>query len=471
MQDIRKPYTRSRSNEDLQARLERFQDTYHRTSYDDDSSDAPVRIPIKRNQMSMRDMDVHYRHQSQNGNEDDFDYSSPRKESIYPERRPKYPRKISLRSASSLLIGVLLLVGTVLYTYVFDSATVTIIPKTSNVTDFKKVVTAVKGEAQGEEIPFVEEMTTLSKSKTLQKSESRKVEAKASGKVFIYNNYDDNPQKLIKNTRFESSEGKIYRIADSVVVPGKNGDTPGSVEVVLYADSTGADYNISSTSFTIPGFKNSPRYSAFYAKTKTAITGGVSGTMALASLSDVNAAKDSLAIELEKEIKKNMSALSKEGYIPLISAIEIVYSDNEDDILRGESDEYKVTATGHLMFIETSKLAEVIASNATITDYKKEPVRVDNLEAVTFTRRSSDSLVNATSLPLLIEGAPRIIWETDKDTLITSLLGKDRSLFKTIAKDVTSAGNIEVSFSPIWVSTFPSTASKIHIKESLPAKR
>ena len=35
---------------------------------------------------------------------------------------------------------------------------------------------------------------------------------KASGKITVYNNYGSAPQKLIANTRFQTSDGKVYRI-------------------------------------------------------------------------------------------------------------------------------------------------------------------------------------------------------------------------------------------------------------------
>ena len=46
------------------------------------------------------------------------------------------------------------------------------------------------------------------------------MERKASGQIIVYNAYNDNNQKLIKNTRFETPDGKIYRIQASIIVPG-----------------------------------------------------------------------------------------------------------------------------------------------------------------------------------------------------------------------------------------------------------
>ena len=82
----------------------------------------------------------------------------------------------------------------------------------------------------------------------------KEIERRASGKIIVFNNYSTNSQRLIARTRFETLEGKIYRIRDAVVVPGisdKDGrKTPGSIEVTVFADEPGEEYNIGYTDFT-----------------------------------------------------------------------------------------------------------------------------------------------------------------------------------------------------------------------------
>lgn len=464
MQDIRKPYTRSRSSEDLSARLERFHDGRNRDTrgYEDEQ---PVRIPVRGNRMQggiTRRSDY----------EEDVDWQD---EETY---RPKV-KDIQLRSrtrrqkpkSSSVLFGLgltVFVVAVALYTYVFNSATIAVVPKYKDVQDFSRVITFTKEGDTANSVPFLTEKVSLSKSKVLSRSESRKVETKATGRVTIYNNFDNESQKLIKNTRFESSAGKIYRINDSVVVPGKNGNTPGEVEVTLYADSTGSDYNIISSDFTIPGFKGTPRYDGFYAKSKAAFTGGSSGTKSLVSLADINAAKDALALELEKDIKEEVRKIQKDGYITLVDATQIVYEDNEAELSGGDDDMYKVTATGHVMLAQSSRLAETIASS--VVGYDKAPVRLGYVETLSFVRRDSSSVVNATSLPLLAEGTPRVIWVVDKDSIRNMVIGKDTDEFKTLMKSILSIESAEIRFSPMWLSRFPNDIEKVTVEESLPKR-
>ena len=317
-------------------------------------------------------------------------------------------------------------------------------------------------------IPFIVTTNSFTKSKVLALSESKKIESKATGKVTIYNNFDESPQKLIKNTRLESTAGKIYRINQSVTVPGKKGNTPGSIEVVVFADREGTSYNASALDFTIPGFKGTPREKAFYAKSKGAISGGSSGNVSLASLSDMNAAKDELALELAQTVKADLLKVKKEGYIGLYDAVEITYSDNETAILNGTTGTYEVTATGHLIFADALKLSQLVATS--IHDYANEPVRLGYTESMTYTRKDSDRVLANSSISILVSGKPRVIWITDFDGIKEMVRGKKRSEFQPLMKSLTTIQTAEISFSPLWLSMFPNDAKKIVVVESLPKR-
>lgn len=469
MQDIRKPYTRSRYSNDLQSRVEQFEAARYRQ---DEYEDEPVQIPVKRQRRDIDSMDMYpKRGREEELFEDDEIYDEKRdsRRMTRRDQRSQYPRKkTSIGTFVFIFVVVAFVVGVALYTYVFNSATIAVVPKYKDVGDIGKVFLFSKDGTDVAGIPFKLESTSLSKSKTLPLSESKKVEAKASGKITIVNNYDNLPQKLIKNTRFESSKGKIYRINQSIEIPGKKGDTPGTLDVTVYADSTGAEYNTTNDTFTIPGFKGTSREKGFSAKTKGPISGGSSGTVSLPSLSDINAAKDSLAVELGKTIQDEVTKIKKDGYIPMYSAVEIIYEDNEDEILKGATSVYQVTATAHIPFALASKLAEAIAK--TFGDYDDAPVRLSYTETLTFTRKQTDHVTSSSTLSILVEGKPRVVWTTDIDTIKSLVQGKDRDEFKPLMKTINSIESAEINFSPMWLSHFPKESSKLIVVESLPKR-
>lgn len=469
MQDIRKPYTRSRSSNDLQSRVEQFEAARYRRD-DNEYEEEPVQIPVKKERRDIQGMDMYPKRNREEEVYQEEMYEEERQR-VSPRRdqKARSPRKrTSISTALFILAIVVLILGVTLYTYVFDSATITVVPKYKDVNSIGKVFLFARGGIDTTSIPYIVESTSLSKIKTLTLSESRKVEAKASGQIIIYNTYDSLPQKLIKNTRFESSKGKIYRIGQSVEVPGKKGNTPGSIEVAIYADSNGVEYNIENATFTIPGFKGSPRESAFYAKTKSPITGGSSGTMSLASLSDLNAAKDSLAIELGRSIQDQVIAIKKEGYIPLYSAVEVIYDDNEEEILKGITGVYKVTATANLILADAPKFAEAIAK--TFGDYDNQSVRLTYTDSLTYSRKQTDHINSSSTLSILVEGRPRIVWESNSNNIKELVKGKSRDEFKPLMTTINSIESAEINFSPMWLSHFPAEKSKLIVIESLPKR-
>lgn len=466
MQDIRKPYTRSRSSNDLQSRVEQFEAArYKRDEYENDD---PVQIPVKKSRRDVDDMDMYPRKRDDHLYEDDEEISQRRSLSR-GDQRTRFPRKNgSLGTVAFIFTIIAAVIGIVLYTYVFDSATVTVVPKYRDIHEIGKVILFSKNGEDESGVPFTVQSVKVSKSKTLSLSETRKVEAKASGKITIYNNFDSTPQKLIKNTRFESAKGKIYRINQSVEVPGKTGTTPGSLDVTVYADSNGVEYNVDQATFSIPGFKGTPRETAFYAKSKGPIIGGSSGSASTVSLSDLNAAKDALVLELAKDIKVQILTIKKEGTVPLYNAVEITYEDNEGEVLSGQASIYKVTAQGNVMLANGSKLAEAIAKN--LGDYDGAPVRLVSSETLLFTRKPSDHLTSSSTVPVLIEGNGRIVWESDVDAIKEMVKGKKRDDFKPLMKTINSIESAEINFSPLWLSRFPDDITKLHVNESLPKR-
>jgi hypothetical protein len=447
--------------------VEQFESArYPRHVYPDEE---PVQIPVKRVRREIKDMDMYPRRARDDGYYEEEGEESDDRPPVYRDPRTRYiKRKTPLSTILSILgVGVLVLVVG-LYTYVFDSATITIVPKYKDINDLKREITFKREGTEGEGVPFIVATTTLSKTKTLTLSETRKVEAKASGKAIIYNNYDDTPQKLIKNTRFLSSKGKIYRINQSVEVPGKKGGVPGSIEVTLYADSNGTEYNGEATDFTIPGFKGTPRETTFYAKSSGPLTGGSSGNMSLVSLSDLNAAKDALILELDKDIKAETQKIEKPGYVALHTAAEVTYKDNQTEVLNGATSVYTITATGHVMLVDESVFAHAIAKTLAVgTD---APLRLGFQESLTYTRKQSDKISVATTLPILVEGTPRIIWVSDIPGIQEMVEGKKRDEFKPLMKTIDSIESAEIKFSPLWLSSFPTEASKIIVTESLPKR-
>jgi len=181
----------------------------------------------------------------------------------------------------------------------------------------KSMSLAIKADTQTssldetkEEITAALEQISKEKSGEFEATGSQSGAGKATGKVVIYNEFSSESQPLVVTTRLETSDGKIFRITKSIVVPGLTqvGEEtkPGAIEVEVTANKPGEEYNIDPTTFKIPGFKGGPKYEKFHAESTKAIEGGSKGEATNVTAEDLAAAKEKLVAEAKKEVLEDL---------------------------------------------------------------------------------------------------------------------------------------------------------------------
>lgn len=156
---------------------------------------------------------------------------------------------------------------------------------------------------------------------------SGKSDSRARGLIVIENAFGMESQGLVATTRFETSDGKIFRLTKGVVVPGmKEQDgkkVPGTVEAEVVADAPGDSSNIDPTTFTIPGFKGSAKFDGFSAKSEQKFFGGGSNTSsATITGDDVEKAKSDAELKLSQVLQDILSSELAEGEKLLPDALE-----------------------------------------------------------------------------------------------------------------------------------------------------
>ncbi len=173
-------------------------------------------------------------------------------------------------------------------------------------------------------------LLTKSGSKTIETSgENNTLPLKTGGVIYIYNAYSATSQKLVAQTRFETKDGKIFKIQKSIIVPGaKISDgklTPSSIKADVVSDSTGDEYQIEPSYFTIPGFKGTPKYAGFYAKSTEAMT-SVKNDSTLMS-QEIEKTKKDLEETLVNELKNDTINTLKDSDLKLIDGASAVKID------------------------------------------------------------------------------------------------------------------------------------------------
>ena len=348
------------------------------------------------------------------------------------------------------LIVLLIVFGGYLWGTFLGKVTLDVFPKQ------KKVVmeTTITASAKDGTITFVPISANHSESKVLPKSGTKKIDKKASGNIIIYNNYSSSPQKLVKNTRFETTDGKIYRIDKTVTVPGltKSGgkDVPGSISATVYADGPGESYNIPPTDFTVPGFKGTPRYEKFYARSQSPIAGGFSGEVAVVSEAVIETAFQELSQNLKNsalgKIRDNLSA----GVIIFPSLTTLMITDNRETI----GDDATFTVTGTLTafgFDEMALSSELAKRN--MNGYDDSPIRIANLKELLVNPAPKLLLTQEmTDITMTISGTAHFVYVPDLAILASALSGKKREEIPLVLQNFPAVEKIQPHFSPFWTT-------------------
>lgn len=363
--------------------------------------------------------------------------------------------------ALALLI-ILIVIGSI-----FTGATVTITPRQTAV-NLDGTLTAYRDPLPGD-IGF--EVVTVSKeaSRIVKATGSEQIDRPASGTIVIYNDFSEETQKLIVNTRFQTPEGLVYRIQESVTVPGKNTDgTPGSIEAKVFADETGESHNIGLSDFTIPGFKEGgdlERFQKFYARSKTPMTGGFSGTVPVASEADTDAAVTALEAELTEALATDAGTSLPEGFVVIPDSGSYTFETLPNEA-GADSGSVVITVRGesHLLAVNSTDVARDAASER-IQGYTGEPVAFVDPTTLSFSIvDASTDIVSATSTQIRVSGLSTLVWTFDTDDLASRLAGISRADTDEVFRDYQGIERADVVVKPFWKRSLPDTIEEITIE-------
>ena len=293
------------------------------------------------------------------------------------------------------------------------------------------------------------------------------VSEKASGTIKIFNEYSTKPQKLVQRTRFESNKDLVYRIAESVSVPGyteNEGEIiPGEIEVEVFADEVGDKYNIGKTEFTIPGFEDLPQFDTMYAGSVTDMTGGFVGTKKVVSDEDKEEGLETLKQLGADQIVEEINNLSDE-FIIVVNEEDIEYSRlTENDVNDGVQlsitasiDAYVFDKKDLAAFLIEKEISGAPEGDAIVTNDQEISFRV--VTELEDPEDEDSKLVQK----LDIEGDVAIEWLIDPNELASVLEKKKKGEIMSLISEKKEIIKAEFRISPIWRNSFPK-ASKIEI--------
>ena len=378
--------------------------------------------------------------------------------------------KITHSSKKKWWIGSIVVVVLVVLAIssVFSGATISIVPK-QEIVDFDAYFTAFAKDSENNGgVPF--EVFTIEDvgSKTTSNFEEKDVEQKASGEIIVFNTYDSANQRLVKNTRFETSDGLIYRIQKSLIVPGRtvrDGEiVPGSAVATVYADSPGEEYNRDLTDFTIPGFKGTDRFSKFYARSKTRMTGGFSGQMKVIDDFERDLLSADIRFDKEAELKEKLYSEIPEGYVLFNGGIYIDF-ESQPNVDMGDSVAVVEKVIVNAVLFNIKELSNYVAKNV-MSDYSSGNIEIRNIEDLNFEIEDGEDVlpVEDSSFSFNLNGIANFMWVFDEAQLKEDFVGKTKKSTNGILANYEGIVEAEASISPFWKIKFPKNIDRIKIK-------
>ncbi len=197
------------------------------------------------------------------------------------------------------------------------------------------------------------------------------VEEKASGTIRVYNEHSTENQPLVANTRFISSDGELFRSVQAETIPGGSYEgtklVPGHLDIEVVAAEAGPEYNIKPSTFSIPGFAGTARYTTFFGKSYEKMEGGVRQEKSQVTQEDLNEAERQLITRLEKEVKESLLEKTPQGFSLIIPSISYQVLEASSMVEAGAvqesfSFETELKATG--LILKESEIKDLIRSFA-----------------------------------------------------------------------------------------------------------
>lgn len=347
--------------------------------------------------------------------------------------------------------------GGLLLSTIFAGASVSVTPRTASVTlpaSIPAQLSAPVGTLSYNSFTATQSATT-----TVPATGTEQVSKQASGSITISNTGAS--QRLIANTRFESPDGKIYRIHDSVTVPAGTVSKPGTVSIVAYADSPGPDYNRSgTTNYTIPGFKGDPRYTRITATSGT-MSGGFIGSQPKVAAADLQKAKAALEAQLGTALEGVVANSVPEGYRVVEGTVHVTYADMAQVPSSGTTATLTQSAAATGAVVRIADIAAAVAKSA-VASYAGEAITFADPSSIVVA--AATSTITSETMTITLSGSSPLQWVFDPNALKAALVGKPKSQFEETIKSFQPAIlKADASIRPFWTSTFPNNPNKITV--------
>ncbi|MFA6917432.1 MAG: hypothetical protein WC285_01165 [Candidatus Gracilibacteria bacterium] len=312
--------------------------------------------------------------------------------------------------------------------------------------------------------------------------------ANASGKITIINTTNQE-WPLIAKTRFQTSEGIVFRITNGVTVPPATAQGTGKIEIFVMADPTdaygaivGDRGNIPPSRFSLPGLRDDSR-SKVYAESKANMTGGITDFVSYISKEDL----DSAQARAKEEVIKNSIEELRKAVTEKTKLVEgaTVYNLLEGDGavkvgdvkltvppgLEGkELKQFDITAEVHVsgVYYERDAMVEILKSELLLKKSPQKDLLRINDDSTNYRIFEWDENRGKIKLTANIKGIEQFSIDPDKENgqrllqkIRDHIAGKDIEEAKLYMQNLPEINKVSIESWPVWSPTIPKLSDNI----------
>jgi hypothetical protein len=372
--------------------------------------------------------------------------------------RPR--RRFPWATAGIAVVVVALSVGAL---YAFSGAKVEIVP-TVNTGSVTGTFTATPSSG---DLPFALVSVQKVASESVPAESTVSANDTAQGTITIYNT-QSKAQALIKNTRFQTSAGLIFRIHESVTVPPASGSAPGTLEVTVYGDSAGENYNIAPTTFSLPGLAGSAQEGKVYAKSTAAMTGGFTGKRPSVSQATDDAEHAKLKDSLTSGIAADIAPKVPEGYVLIQGATVITYTPLPDAADDKGGVLVKEQGTATAVVFPSDALARAIAGQVIGQEYTGQTVTLQSVSGLTLAPAESGTPAANAPFTFMLSGNASLVWKVDPTRIAGAVAGKSRTSAQSVLTGFPEVSKAYLTLRPFWRGSYPADPTDITVTVDTP---
>ncbi len=296
-------------------------------------------------------------------------------------------------------------------------------------------------------------------------SGKKQVSEKATGVITVFNAHSSEPQGLVKSTRFVAPNGKIYRLTESITVPGAKIEdgkiVPSSIDVKVIADKAGSDYNSGPISkFTIPGISGTPKAETFYGVSTGAMIGGFVGQVAYPSSADLKEAEAAIAETLRSSMHELVHAQLPSDFKVVEGAETFKLISTKIDSQASTEGKFALFSEGELSLMAfREKDVVAMLSDRIKTESGGVDFLVKQYSAV-YEKGAFDAK-GRFSVPISYEA--ELARTIDLAAVKSKIRGRGESELRSLIFSLPGLESAKISLWPFWVRRVPQDDDKIRI--------